>query len=121
MPATVTAAPSKVPKKAPPRARGHAHVPVPLPQALGRRGSERKPHQRRESSLPEDVRSEITRKPEKPYVPPTRVLTSEDIAARVEEESSGEDDTSDAYYLRLHDAELAKKDEADKAAAPGVH
>lgn len=94
---------------------------MPLPPSFGRRGSERKPHQRRESSLPEEVRSEITRKLEKPYVPPTRVLTSEDIAARIEEESSGEDDTSDAYYLRLHDAELAKKDEADKAGAAGVH
>lgn len=118
-PATATAAPSKVPKKAPPRPR--SHVQVPMPPSLGRRGSERKPNQRRESSLPEEVRSEITRKLEKPYVPPTRVLTSDDIAARIEDESSGEDDTSDAYYLRLHDAELAKKDEADKAGAGGTH
>jgi hypothetical protein len=91
-----------------------------MPPTLGRRGSERKPHQRRESSLPEEVRCEITRKLEKPYVPPTRLLTSEDIAARREAESSGEEDTSDAYYLRLHDAELAKKDDADKAAATGA-
>jgi hypothetical protein len=115
---TATAAPSKVPKKAPPRPR--THVAVPMPPSLGRRGSERKPNQRRETALPEELRAELTRKLEKPYVPPTRPLAPEDIAARADAESSGEDDTSDAYYLRLHDAELAKKDEADRAAAGGA-
>lgn len=116
--AATTAAPSKVPKKAMPRQRSTASMGG---IALARRNSERKPGSRRESVLPEEMVEELLRRPPKPFMRPPRELTAEDIAARIAEESSGEDEpTSDSYYLHLHDLEQAKKEHAERGACFGV-
>lgn len=116
--AATTAAPSKVPKKAMPRQRSTASMGG---IALARRNSERKPGSRRESVLPEEMVEELLRRPPKPFMRPPRELTTEDIAARIALESSGEDEpTSDSYYLHLHDLEQAKKEHAERGACFGV-
>lgn len=87
--------------------------------ALARRNSERKPGNRRDSVLPEEVVEDLLRRPPKPFMRPTRALTAEDIAARITAESSGEDEpTSDSYYLQLHDLEQAKKEHAERGVSP---
>lgn len=87
--------------------------------AVARRNSERKPGNRRESVLPEEVVEDLLRRPPKPFMRPTRALTTEDIAARIAAESSGEDEpTSDSYYLQLHDLEQAKKEHAERGVRP---
>lgn len=86
--------------------------------ALARRNSERKPGNRRESVLPEEVLEELGRRPPKPFMRQPRALSADDIVTRLAAESSGEDEpTSDSYYLHLHDLEQAKKEHADRGVA----